>query len=158
MSVDTEGKSLVELLDMLEPAPLPSTVSMVPQTWGWVVLGLIVVAMSGLAVHSALRHRKANAYRRSALAELQQAQDDPAAVASILRRTALAAFPRRDIAGLHGSDWITFLEQTSENITVPEPSKQHLLRAPYRPEAPDAEVTKLARHWIMTHRRDGGRP
>ena len=51
MSVDVEGKSLVDLLDMLEPAPAPDPVSMVPQTWVWVVLAVLVAGLIAFGVH-----------------------------------------------------------------------------------------------------------
>ncbi|WP_170399110.1 DUF4381 domain-containing protein [Ruegeria arenilitoris] len=152
MSVDVEGKSLVELLDMLEPAPTPAPVPMTPQTWGWAVLALLLVAAIACAVHLYRRHRKSNAYRRTALADLQAADSDVARIAEVLRRTALAAFPRDQVAGLHGPEWITFLKQSADKISISSADAQALVDAPYRPSLPNPNVAKFARDWIRTHK------
>ncbi len=152
MSVDVEGKSLVELLDMLEPAPAPTPIPMTPQTWGWAVLALLLLAVVCYGVYMYRRHRKANAYRRCALADLQAADNDVAKIAEILRRTALAAFPRDQVASLHGSAWVIFLTQSSENISISPPEARALLEAPYRSNTRNPAVAKLARDWIRTHK------
>ena len=103
---ETDGKNLVELLDMLEPIPEPAPISMVPATAGWIWLGLAVAAALAYAGYRAHRHWKANAYRRAALAELAHAGDKPEAIAAILRRAVLVAYPRSEVAALTGPDWI----------------------------------------------------
>ncbi|WP_420587053.1 DUF4381 domain-containing protein [Ruegeria sp.] len=157
MSVDVEGKSLVELLDMLEPAPVPVPIPMAPQTWGWAVLALLLVATLAIAFYLLRRHRLANAYRHAALADLERAGDDAAQIAEILRRTALAAYPRERVAGLYGQNWINFLKQSSEKLSISESSAKTLLEAPYRGAITDSEVSNLARTWIKTHKPDGAR-
>lgn len=154
MSVDVEGKSLVELLDMLEPAPAPDPISMMPQTWGWAGLALILTGLIVLGVNAVLRHRRANAYRREALVELAAAGDSAAKTAEILRRTALVAFPRKQVASLHGDKWVNFLDQTSEKKSFQENTCRALSEAPYREDSTDPNLTKLARDWIRTHKRE----
>ncbi|MCG7518221.1 DUF4381 domain-containing protein [Ruegeria sp. Ofav3-42] len=154
MSVDVEGKSLVGLLDMLEPAPAPDPISMMPQTWGWVALALIVVGLIALCLYAVLRHRRTNAYRREALVELAASGDSAAKTAEILRRTALVAFPRKQVASLHGDKWVNFLKQTSEKASFQENACRALIEAPYRTDSTDPNLTKLARDWIKTHKRE----
>ncbi|WP_170463582.1 DUF4381 domain-containing protein [Ruegeria arenilitoris] len=154
MSVDVEGKSLVDLLDMLEPAPPPDPVSMVPQTWGWVVLAVLVAGLIAIGVHVYLRHRRMNAYRREALIELAAAKDNPAKIAEILRRAALVAFPRNQVAGLHGDEWISFLTQTSDNMHFSDADTHTLTAAPYTTIPANPELTKLAQRWITSHKRE----
>ncbi|WP_170557212.1 DUF4381 domain-containing protein [Ruegeria atlantica] len=154
MSVDVEGKSLVDLLDMLEPAPAPEPISMMPQTWGWGILAVILVGFIAFGIYALARHRQLNAYRREALAELAASDNDPAKVAEIVRRTALAAYPRRQVAALHGDDWINFLKQNAENISFSENERRQLLEAPYKETKPDPELTKLAHDWIKSHKRE----
>lgn len=157
MSVETQGKSLVDLLDMLEPAPPPAPVSMVPQTWGWLVLGCILLGIVvGVLVYLLHRHR-ANAYRRAALQELSAAENDPAKISQILRRTALAAYPRAKVASLAGDDWIKFLSEGIGNNRLSEKSILTLRMAPYTDTAPDEHLTQFARHWIKAHKPGGGR-
>lgn len=103
-------QSLLELLDKLVEAPEPTPVSWAPQTWGWAALALILLALAAWAVWRAVACYRANAYRRAALAELDRAGDDPALIAEILRRTALKAYPRTDVASLTGERWLRFLD------------------------------------------------
>ncbi|NVO55334.1 DUF4381 domain-containing protein [Rhodobacteraceae bacterium B1Z28] len=152
MSVDVEGESLVELLDMLNSAPVPSPISMTPQTWGWVILATVLASLVAFGVYLFRRHQKANAYRHCALSELESANDDAAKIADILRRTALAAFPRTQVAGLFGEDWLSFLRQSSGNIKFSETACRFLLEAPYRGGQSDPELTQLARNWIKSHK------
>ncbi|MBO9445001.1 DUF4381 domain-containing protein [Ruegeria sp. R14_0] len=154
MSVDVEGKSLVDLLDMLEPAPAPDPVSMVPQTWGWVVLAAIIVGLIAFVIHAFLRHRRVNAYRREALTELATAKDNPAKIAEILRRAALVAFPRDKVAGLHGDVWINFLNETFDQKRFSGTEADALTSAPYTTIPANPELTKLAQQWIKSHKRE----
>ena len=82
------------------------------ETVGWyAVFGLLAV-VTGWWVYGRLRRFRKNRYRRFALAELavieqeiQQPGKRAKALAEIpvlLKRTALAAFPRSDVAGLSG--------------------------------------------------------
>ncbi len=152
MSAETEGKSLVELLDMLAPAPEPIPISMVPQTWGWTALTAVFLIGVGSIIYLLVRYRRANAYRRLALIELKQAGNDPARAANILRRAALAAFPRNEVASLHGQDWLNFIQHSAEKLQFSDEVGQSLLLAPYREGKEDPKVAKLARDWITLHK------
>lgn len=155
MTPDTEGKSLVELLDMLKPAPEPAPISMVPQTWGWVVLAVALLLVVGLILVTIWRHRRANAYRRLALKELDRCQNDPAKAAEIVRRAALAAFPRSQVAGLTGENWTNFLGQTADLSGFSASALGNLAAAPYRKGISDPNAAELARYWIKSHRSKG---
>lgn len=155
MSIDTQGKSLVELLDMLEPAPAPPPIPMTPQTWGWVVLVVLLVALLAFGMYVYHRHRQSNKYRRSALVELEHAGNDAVKAAEILRRTALVAYPRSDVAGLCGKDWLSFLKQTSGITQFSDEIAQHLIDAPYKAETSNFEVKPLVRDWIKSHKVGG---
>ncbi len=152
MTPDTEGKSLVELFDMLIPAPAPAPISMWPQTWGSVGVAAVVVAGLAAAAFVAWRHWRANSYRRQALAALDRCGTDPAQVARILRRTALAAFPRRCVASLQGEEWVTFLRQTADLTMFSENTARSLIMAPYATGVDDPTTADMARAWIRTHK------
>ncbi len=152
MNPDVEGKSLVELLDMLAPAPSPDPVSMLPQTWGWVVLCFLMAAGIVFVIYRYRRLRLANAYRRAALVELEDIGDDTAKIAELLRRTALAAYPRETVASLYGQDWLNFLNQAVNKKLFTSPNGHELLTAPYAGGTSNAEVAKLARDWIKFHK------
>ncbi|WP_171230822.1 DUF4381 domain-containing protein [Ruegeria sp. HKCCA6707] len=155
MSIQTDGKSLVDLLNMLEPAPDPAPISMLPQTWGWAVLATILVVLALRALWLYLRHRRQNAYRRQALKELDRSADDPRLASEILRRTALVAFPRQEVAGLFGDEWLSFLRQTSDRMTFSGETWMALGSAPYKAASPNKDVTRLVRTWITLHKSGG---
>jgi hypothetical protein len=144
---------LAELNDIAEPAP----VSLFPATRAWAVLAALLVALLALAVRAFVRRRRATAYRRAALAELRALAPaveagDPGGLArlqALLRRTALTAFPRADVATLTGDAWAGFLERTGGRFG---PLAAALAEAPYRAVAVDpAAALAAARHWIRRH-------
>lgn len=153
---ELQGKNLVELLDLLEGVPVPESVSMMPQTPGWIVLGVLLAVVSVVVYRRIRNHRRAEAYRKAALAELGQTADDPARIADLLRRTALAAFPREQVAGLFGLDWLTFLDQSFPGTGFASGPGQVLTTAAYRDTAPSPDLGKLAQDWIKTHKRTEG--
>lgn len=146
------GLSLVDMLDMLEPIPAPEPISMWPQTVGWIWLGALVIALLFGALVVATRRWRANAYRRTALREIDAACDDPALIAKTLRRAALAAYPRTHVAGLVGDDWLRFLNQTFEKDGFSGSMGLVLARAPYMPCDPAPDLADTARAWIRHHR------
>lgn len=152
MSEDLSKLGLTELYDRLDPIPAPPQVSLMPQTAGWVVVGGILAVVVVIGVVIGLRRYRANAYRRAALAALSKAGDDPAAIAQILRRTAIARFPRAQVAGLYGEDWLRFLDATSNAVTFTSTRAGNaLLTGPYTSAAPEPDLARLARQWVETH-------
>jgi hypothetical protein len=151
MTPDLQGLNLIELLDLLEPAPEPPPVSLMPQTAGWIWLGLALLAGLALLIRAVLRHRRANAYRRAGLAALAGAGDDPARIAPVLRRTALAGFPRTEVAGLTGADWLAFLDRTLPGAGFTDGPGRVLAEAPYREVPAPPGLAALARRWIRSH-------
>jgi hypothetical protein len=147
-------ENLVSLLDKLVYPPEPLAVSLVPQTTGWLVLlvcGLVGIAF--LARILVIRHR-ANAYRRAALAALKTVDGDPAGLARIVRKTALEAFPRVEVASLYGKDWLAFLDDTCDGAEFVDGPGQFVARAPYRRAEPVSEAgIDAVRYWITNHRR-----
>ena len=159
MEQDLSTLNLVELYDLLIEAEAPVPVSLWPQTAGWIwVLGAVVL-LAAIAVWKWVAWRRATAYRRAALAALDAAGDDPAAIADILRRTALAGFPRRQVAGLHGARWLAFLDETGSNTGFSDSDAGRVLvTGPFKPQAPDARLPVMAAEWIKTHRAPMGSP
>lgn len=146
---------LGELRDITEPAP----VSMWPETPAWAVLGLLTALGLAFGLRAFLRHRAATAYRRAAQAELAGlsaalgAGSAPALARLdiLLRRTALTAFPRAEVAALTGSEWIGFLDRTGGAFA---PHADAMLAAPYAPRPPRFDgpgVRAAARDWIRHH-------
>ena len=97
----------------------PGAISWLPQTPGWLWLGLVLLAVLLRYSWKRLRYWYRNRYRREAAVRLQQLatnaeQGEPALIAQInrlLKLTALAAFSREQVASLSGEDWVDFLNQ-----------------------------------------------
>ena len=152
------AESLVDLLDQLQDIAEPPPVSMAPATWAWAVLAALALALLAVAAAAFLRHRRATAYRRAARAELRALAPaleagDPAALAAaeaVLRRTALAAFPRAEVAALTGGAWLGFLARTGGTLGAAGPA---LAAAPYAPTPAfdGAAVLRAAERWIDRH-------
>jgi Ca-activated chloride channel family protein len=159
MSEDLSKLDLVGLLDLLEPVPEPDPISLWPQTAGWIWLGLAIAAGLLLLIHQLRRRRRRDAYRREALTALEAAGGDPVAIAAILRRTALAAYPRRDVASLHGPDWLAFLDQTYDGSGFANGPGRFVVIAPYVTVDVPAALGAVVKDWIRTHKPiDGTRP
>ncbi|MEM7429506.1 MAG: DUF4381 domain-containing protein [Pseudomonadota bacterium] len=152
MEEDLSGLNLVELIDRLEMVLTPEPVSLWPQTWGWVWLGLAVAALLAYGLHRFIHWRRANAYRRAALEELARVHDDPAAIAAILRRAALAAYPRTNVASLYGDDWLAFLDRTLGGSSFSNGPGRVLATAPYTPAPPSDGLASLAADWVQRHK------
>ena len=154
------AESLVSLLDQLHDIAEPPPVSMMPATWGWAILAACLLVLLAAGVWAWFRHRRRTAYRRAALAELRAlvpalaGGQDAAALAvldRLLRRTALAAFPRAEVATLTGTDWIAFLDRTGGQLAPFAPA---LTTGPYARRIPAFDGPGLltaARHWIARH-------
>lgn len=152
--------SLIDLIDRLAEPPEPAPIPLTPQTWGWAALALLLIAALLLTVWRWIAHRRAGAYRRAALAELEAATT-AAEVAAILRRAALAAWPRAQVAGLTGDAWTDFLASTGRDGFPPEAGEE-LCTAPWRDTKapPSPELRRAAERWLRTHRPavDAARP
>ena len=101
---------------------MPEPVTWTPQTAGWYLLAFVlVVSLVALGIHL-YRRRRANSYRREALAELdgiETALDNPESrsgalgqLVVLVKRTALMALPRSEIASLTGNAWLAELDRS----------------------------------------------
>ncbi|MDJ0940489.1 MAG: DUF4381 domain-containing protein [Woeseiaceae bacterium] len=149
-----EGKNLPQLLDLLHDIVVPEPVAMTPQTIGWVVVAAwIAAALIIVAVHAALRWRR-NRYRRDALRALDSIRGGNAAaeIAVIVKRTALTAFPRSEVANLYGQEWADFLRRTAPKDSRVRRHADELAMAAYRPGLDGEALIDPARRWVRNHR------
>lgn len=141
----------------LEEIELPEPVPFTFETPGWyVLLALVLGIVVWLAWRSWQRWR-ANAYRRSALKELA-AIDSPARLSQLLKRVALVAYPRANVAELYGEAWLDFLDGTLATSDFSRGAGRPLADLAYNPAAADrlseqerSELSGLARRWIRGH-------
>ena len=154
-------------LQKLADVSVPQPVSWMPQTWGWAVLAVAAMALLTWAIARSLRRYAANRYRREGLSELDRLEarvaDDGArgealaALPELLKRVALAAWPRTEVASLSGKSWIAFLRTHAGKTDFPDAAADWLDDLEYRSKQPaiDAEearkVTSTVRNWIEDH-------
>lgn len=155
--------NLSEQLAALRPWHLPDPVSWWPPAPGWWLLAALALAAL-FALAGWLRRRwYRQAPVRRALRELGAldalAARDPALacrqLSQLLRRVALARFPRGEVAGLTGEAWLAFLDRHGGDGQFDRGPGRVLIQAPYRAAAPDdlVPLIALARRWIERQRK-----
>lgn len=158
MSERYEGLNLPQLLELLHPPVVPELVSWLPQTVGWQILGLWALVTSILLVVYSVKAWRRNRYRRDALAVLDEIASRrheasaPGEIALLIKRTALAVFPRERVANLYGEEWAQFLCESSGGDPRVVNSAHQLATAAYRDGVSGADLVKPAKRWIKVHR------
>jgi hypothetical protein len=162
-------------LDRLHDVIAPPTVPWWPPAPGWYwVLGFAAFLTIALIIRSRLRWQR-NSYRREALTEWEHQQallmeparraDALASLAELLKRTALSAYPRPQVAALTGESWLNFLNQTGGKSRFTAEAGELLEQATCDPEKAAAangqkcqEAALQVRHWVVHHSAEGGPP
>lgn len=145
--MNSDPASLDNLRDIVQLPP----VSWWPLAPGWWVVLMVLAIISIVAAVRAWQRWSANAYRRAALHELQSATT-VSAVEKILKRAALCAFSRKEVASLAGHAWCQWLGETSGS-EVPPTVAHSLTEDVFRyPNSVDtAETRAFAAEWIKHH-------
>lgn len=146
---ETDPGDLSRLHDIVVPSAAPWW----PLATGWYVLFAIILVAMATAGWRWWRDWRDNACRRAALDALASASEI-GQVSSILKRTALRAFSRREVAGLTGDAWCEWLEGQAGKPIPPE-ARSGLMHGIYASETTDPsllETTKIyAAAWIRDH-------
>jgi len=153
-----EGLSLPQLAQQLHDIVLPAPVALVPETVGWLILAGWVLAVAAIvAAHALLRWHR-NRYRREAEAALARIEGrleaDPgalAAVGTLLKRTAMTAYAREQVASLHGGAWAAFLREKVPGDSLVSDAAPGLARVAYQRVDDPAAIIEAARRWIRYH-------
>ena len=133
--------SLNNLRDIVIPDPPP----LWPFATGlWIAIGIVALTI-GLIVWRLMIIRRRNAYRRAGLRLLHTATSTRD-VSVIMKRVALAAFPRERVASLYADDWIAFLQETCPSVSFTA------ALAGDDSASPSSEFIKVAKTWIQRHR------
>jgi hypothetical protein len=158
----TTSDPLAELRDI----HLPEVVSGWPPAIGWWILaGLGLIAIGFLSFLLIQRFQR-SAYRRRAQRELsaieeqfKRSENSKAALAAlqqVLKRTALAAYSREQVAGLTGYEWTAFLDQSGSTTQFSLGIGEQLIDAPYK-SAPELSADDmmalfaLCQQWVRQH-------
>jgi hypothetical protein len=165
--MNTDAIGLDRLHDIVVPAPVPWWPP--APGWYWVAACIVVVFLAAL-IKGFIRWQR-NCYRREALAELarqEAALRHPElratallAVSEVLKRTALSAFPREQVATLTGPEWFEFLDRTWNGRTFSNGIGATMSDALYDPRTAGAldqreldDLTRAIRGWIKDHKTD----
>jgi hypothetical protein len=113
----------VDPLAQLHPLREPAAVPWWPPAPGWWLLSLTLLLALAVLLAWLWRHRRRNRYRVLGLRRLEElrtrfdqegdAVQCRADINALLKSVALHAYPRGDVAPLHGARWENFLERTS---------------------------------------------
>jgi Domain of unknown function (DUF4381) len=138
-------------LDRLHDIVMPPTVPWWPPAPGWYVLAAIILGLLLVLVLRLWLRWRATAYRREAIRALDSASD-PAEIAALLRRTALAESSRSEIAALHGNAWVDWLAARSPEPVTPA-IREQLVMGAYAPsvQSDPAALRAWATRWIASH-------
>lgn len=147
--------SLSHLHDIVNVPPVPWW----PPTTAWFVIGALLLLSASFLFAAMFVHRRNNWYRRAGLDELRQIElsNDSVAlvqVAELLKRVALVAYPRPEVACLTNQAWLDFLDRTSGSKEFSSGAGRLLSQIYDRsPAVPTKELFELVRRWIRHHRR-----
>ncbi|GLK85874.1 DUF4381 domain-containing protein [Ancylobacter defluvii] len=152
----TDQADLSRLADIVVPAPVPWW----PPAPGWWMLLAALLAGLLILLVAAVRRWRRNAYRREALAALDRlgpATDAAgvAAISAILKRTALVAYPRAQVAPLTGRAWLAFLDRTSGTDAFTGSAASLAPAVSGVPAGDGAALRAAARRWVKHHRAEG---
>lgn len=155
----TDPTRLDRLHDIVTPPPTP----LWPLAPGWYVVfgvGALLLLWAGTRIVIAWQR---NLYRRAALAELAiiytgHGPDDPARLSELLKRAALATYPREEVAELSGEAWLEFLDRTGGMSAFVSGPGRPLADGPYARPTPLDDSSRNAlfavcRAWLLHHRR-----
>jgi len=153
-----EGLNLPQLMDLLHDLARAEPVAWLPQTAGWwVVIGWLLL-IGVLAAGCAYARWRRNHYRREAIGLLEAIETGAGAasagpaIASVLKRTALVAYPRQQVASLHGAAWADFLRASCDHDPTVERAAADLAGAAYHRDTDGEALVAVARRWVQVHR------
>ena len=159
-------------LDALEPNILPDPIGFWPPAIGWWVLAALVILIIAGLIFALWRWRKRNAYRREALKKLNaikesyESHKSPSKLVHqynhLLKAVALQQYPREQVAALHGSEWLAFLdEQLKDSSAFSKGAGRVLGNSAYSPNINPkvAPLHSAITRWVKKHRTvKGGQP
>ena len=153
----SDQADLSQLADIVVPAPIPWW----PPAPGWWIVAAALLVVATILIHQTVLRYRRNAYRRAALAELI-AIGPPvdraglAAISAVLKRAALVAYPRVEVASLTGAAWLAFLNRAAGTEVFTKGPAAALGQAALGGSVDDGvTIRDEAQRWIARHRGGG---
>ncbi len=151
------------LKELVETAS-PEAISWLPQTPGWLAVALVLLFILSRAAYRKLIDYKRNAYRRDALAWIEQLptyrEDNVATgyrqIPALIKTAALHHFSRIEVNNVKDDEWEVWLDEHCQNSRFRE-TCPHLLRQ--LAHAPRLDISKQqmqtlllqTENWIANH-------
>lgn len=148
-----------ELNNQLKDVKLaPLEISQWPGLGWWIIACLLLLTISILIIKFVQERRK-NAYRLEALSVLNTLQSQtnpdmtPQAINTVLKRTALSAYPSIDINALYGKAWFDFLNRQVKKPVFNSQLIESMVYGQYAANTPiDLDAFyKSSCSWIKLH-------
>lgn len=152
----SDPADLSNLRDIIVPPDVP----LWPPAPGWWIVGAAVLASAALLSAMAVLRYRRDAYRRAALVELTNIEPLPSCeaaqhVTAVLKRAALVAYPRAEVAMLSGEAWLGFLDRTGHTETFTRGPARALLSLAYGGGSESSDLPAIisaASAWVRQHR------
>ena len=152
-------------LNTLRDIHMPPPISWWPLAPGWWIASVIVIVLAAFLIAYWVRRSRRARAKKAALAELMQLKAQyqhtkngsvVADISLLLRRAALAYFPRSRVASLHSYTWLQFLDSCGNTHAFTQGTGRLLLHASYKPTekltaSPQQinELFLLAKQWCL---------
>jgi len=168
-------------LEGLKDIHLPDHISAWPPAFGWWLLILLILAGVIITILTIKKYRRKWGYRKIALRLLTQAyqssnqphespvkcSDDSKVTTTVntlrhpahilmetLKRCAIAAYPDTSLSGLHGKEWIDFLNRQTQQSYFNDTLSTVILDQQYQAN-PNIDIEQLyhaCQQWVRQHR------
>ena len=164
-----QAEAAAQVLEGLHDIVVPQAVAWTPQTVGWYVLLVTVLAIAARVAVMRRRRRIVNRYRREALDVLAVIENDVATpelrsaalarLPALLKQVALSVVSRAEAASLTGEKWLTFLDDGYGGDGFTRGPGRLLPTLAYRSsdtleaisDQQATELLDLTRLWIRSH-------
>lgn len=160
LSIGLLQDQVLQLGDLKEPEPIPFSFN----TLGWKIVFVLLLGFVFFILYKWHVAYKKKQYIRDAVKHIQGlSQETDLTVAQFindilftLKRTAMCTFGRTQVAGLHGKDWLQFLDETVKQSDF-SADEHIILQAVYKETVADAsafnkeEFKNKSIHWITHH-------
>ncbi len=134
----------------LRDVQIPAAISWWPPAIGWWILAILIPLSLYLLfrLYRRLTRKTALKAAKKYFKVLQQdtdlnEQEKLQALSTLMRRTAISLYPRNDVAGLVGSEWLSFLDNSMPTAQFSSKTGQLLTDALYRSPTKLESLTPL---------------
>jgi Domain of unknown function (DUF4381) len=146
-----------DLLKQLRDIHYPPAIKIWPLAVAWyVVIAFFLCALVAI-FYRRFRQYKRDQLKRMVLKQIEELQEKRGMgkniseeLSKLLKRAALARYPRHEVAGLFGEDWLLFLDKTSTTTDFSKGLGRLLLVYPYQKAQQDLPdpLFHLIQNWV----------